>query len=82
MFQFINDNKNNLPLSENKNAKWTLPGKVIAFEQTFIYMRDHPQKIFFGDGMGNFSSKLAFRATALKIGGAIPENTNTSARNF
>ncbi len=69
LFQFINDNKNNLPLSENKNAKWTLPGKVIAFEQTFIYMRDHPQKIFFGDGMGNFSSKLAFRATALKIGG-------------
>ena len=46
-----------------------MPGKAIAFEQTFVFMKQHPQKIIFGDGIANFSSKLAFRATALKIGG-------------
>ncbi len=52
--------------------KPSLPGKIIAFRQTFSYLRDHPQKILIGAGMGNFSSKLAFRATAMKIGGGYP----------
>jgi hypothetical protein len=49
-----------------------LPGKIIAFRQSCNFLRDHPKKIIFGDGMGNFSSKLAFRATGLKIAGGFP----------
>lgn len=50
----------------------SLPGKIIAFRQTLNYLSDHPKKILTGAGMGNFSSKLAFRATAMKIGGGYP----------
>jgi hypothetical protein len=32
----------------------------------------HPLKIFAGDGMGNFSSKLAFKASGLGIIGGYP----------
>jgi hypothetical protein len=49
------------------------PGKVIALQQTFNYLNLHPQRILTGTGIANFSSKLAFRATALKIAGGYPE---------
>lgn len=48
------------------------PGKLTAFRQLFGFMRQHPSKLLTGDGMGNFSSKLAFRATGLKIAGGYP----------
>jgi hypothetical protein len=48
------------------------PGKAIAFFQTFSFFRQHPGKIMTGNGAGNFSSKLAFRATALNTNGGYP----------
>lgn len=49
-----------------------LPGKLISFLQTATFLQHHPSKIITGAGMGNFSSKLAFRTTALNIGGGYP----------
>ena len=48
------------------------PGKLQAFIQSYHYLKDNPGKIITGDGIGNFSSKLAFRATGLKMAGGFP----------
>jgi hypothetical protein len=48
------------------------PGKILAFQESLNFLENQPQKILAGDGAGNFSSKLAFRATGLKIAGAFP----------
>jgi hypothetical protein len=55
----------------NNNPK-NLPGKLVAVKQTINFFFKNPAKIITGNGMGNFSSKLAFRATALKIAGGYP----------
>jgi hypothetical protein len=47
-------------------------GKVESLRYAIAYFRRHPQKIILGDGIGNFSSKLAFRATGLGIAGGYP----------
>lgn len=49
-----------------------LPGKIIAAGDVLSFYRAHPGKILVGDGPGNFSSKLAFRATGLNIAGGYP----------
>lgn len=51
-----------------------LPGKIIAFQQTYTFLKAHPLKIITGTGIGKFSSKLAFRATGLQIAGGYPKN--------
>ncbi len=51
----------------------TLPGKFIAWKQTVSWLQQHPQKILTGGGMGNFSSKLAFRTSCIKVAGSYPE---------
>ncbi|MES2006085.1 MAG: hypothetical protein V4450_16320 [Bacteroidota bacterium] len=51
-----------------------VPGKIQAFKQLARFMQAHPSKIVTGDGMGNFSSKLAFRATGLQIAGSYPSS--------
>ena len=57
-------------LQAAKNQK--VPGKLIALQQTIHFLKLHPSKLFIGDGMGNFSSKLAFRATGLGVAGGYP----------
>jgi hypothetical protein len=54
-----------------RTSKW--PGKVLALQQVFQYYKANPSKIFSGAGMGNFSSKLAFRVSALRIAGGYPQ---------
>jgi hypothetical protein len=48
-------------------------GKIIAFQQLWSFMNEHPYRWLTGAGMGNFSSKLAFRATGLKVAGGYPD---------
>jgi hypothetical protein len=48
------------------------PGKLTAFKELYGFMKTHPIKLAIGNGMGRFSSKLAFRATGLKIAGGYP----------
>jgi hypothetical protein len=47
-------------------------GKVQSFRNTWTYFKNHPEHAIAGNGMGNFSSKLAFRATGLGIAGGYP----------
>ncbi|MBV9986097.1 MAG: hypothetical protein JO301_00340 [Chitinophagaceae bacterium] len=49
-------------------------GKLQSFRNTFRYLADHPSRIVAGNGMGNFSSKLAFKAAGLGIAGGYPAN--------
>lgn len=54
-----------------KNAE-NRAGKLISFQQTYQYLVTNPRYILSGTGIGNFSSKLAFRATGLNIAGSYP----------
>ncbi len=74
LLHFIDVHKASLPISGKDSTGNHLPGKVIAFMQTLRYLQLHPLKIIAGVGMGNFSSKLAFRATGLGFSGNYPSN--------
>jgi hypothetical protein len=41
--------------------------------QTAGFFKQHPAKILTGDGIGNFSSKLAFRTSGIGVTGGYPE---------
>ncbi len=49
-----------------------LPGKLAALQQTVRFLAQHPGKLLTGNGTGNYSSKLAFRTTGLKVAGSYP----------
>ncbi|MDB5130566.1 MAG: hypothetical protein JWR02_315 [Mucilaginibacter sp.] len=82
LISFINVHKANLHISGKEKFKPGLPGKVISLAQTAIFLQQHPAKIALGDGVGNFSSKLAFRATGLGIAGGYPANRIYINRDF
>ena len=47
-------------------------GKLIGFRQSVAFLKNHQERLITGDGIGNFSSKLAYRVTGLKIAGGFP----------
>lgn len=51
---------------------WEKPGKEIAYKETFTFLKTHRLKALFGAGIGNFSSRIAFKSAALDIAGAYP----------
>ena len=59
-----------------------LPGKVLAAQQTLAFFKQHPSKLILGNGMGNFSSKLAFRSAALNIAGGYPLRFRYISQDF
>jgi hypothetical protein len=69
---FIDSNANRLPISTGLLSGSKFPGKLIALQQTFIFLRQHRAKLLTGNGIGNFSSKIAFRATAMNLTGSYP----------
>jgi len=69
---FINAHKTALPISGNDNYTSSMPGKVIGLLQTIAFLHQHLSKIWIGAGMGNFSSKLAFRASGIGVSGGYP----------
>nr|WP_294945194.1 hypothetical protein [uncultured Mucilaginibacter sp.] len=73
LIQFINTHDAALPISAKNISLPTLPGKAVSMLQTGKFFIQHPARILTGDGMGNFSSKLAFRATGLGIAGGYPK---------
>ena len=72
LVDFINSHKAALPIS-GKPFHWAAtPGKVSGMLQTVNFFKAHPAKLVAGDGMGNFSSKLAFKVSAIGITGGFP----------
>ena len=79
---YVAKNQDDVPLSSRAGTMPELPGKLIALQQTWRYFLQHPIKIWSGTGMGNFSSKLAFRATAMKVAGGYPERLAYTSKDF
>ena len=80
LMKFIKADNIEEPVSAAK--EYTIPGKAIALLQTVDYFKLHPLKIFTGLGMGMFSSKLAFKATGLKIAGGYPAKYTFINKDF
>jgi hypothetical protein len=72
LITFVNTHKSNLQETRQREMKSVLPGKILAMQQTLNYLQQHPQKILMGSGLGNFSSKMAFKATSLGVAGGFP----------
>lgn len=79
---FVAVHKAELPMSGHPKNFTSVPGKVTGILQTYNFFKDHPGKILTGAGMGNFSSKLAFRATGLKFTGGYPAKYIYINRDF
>lgn len=73
MNKFIKQHSNELTLSTDSNFNSKIPGKILAYRQTIEFFQQHPFKIITGTGIGNFSSKLAFKTTELNIAGGYPQ---------
>lgn len=82
MLDFINEHQANLPLSARQNPNSALPGKITGAIQTLTFLYHHPIAIIAGLGIGNFSSKIAYRATGLTIRGHYPENYTYINKTF
>jgi hypothetical protein len=82
LISFAHTQQDGLTDVQREYATTRLPGKAIALKQSILFFRDHPFKIFTGAGMGNFSSKLAFRATGLKLAGGYPGKFIYINKNF
>jgi len=72
LLAFIGTHKSELPIASQEKYKPDLPGKVTSSLQTLHFLLGHPLKLIMGDGMGNFSSKLAFRVSGLGFAGGYP----------
>jgi len=51
---------------------WDFSGRWIAWQELGTFFKDHPGRLLSGTGMGNFSSRLAFRTAALGVDGLYP----------
>ncbi|MDR3696833.1 hypothetical protein [Mucilaginibacter sp.] len=82
LLTFIDTHKAYLALSSESDFIQGAPGKVISQLQTIKFLERHPVKIIAGDGIGNFSSKLAFKATGLGFAGGWPEKYRYISKDF
>ena len=73
---------NNRPLNDTVVFEKEVTGKMLSYKQSYQFLKSHPAKILLGDGTGNFSSKLAFRATGLQMAGGFPANFTYSNPDF
>ncbi len=81
LLQYINENRSDLPLSTS-DTSLKHPGKMVAFEQSSHFLMQNSRKLLTGDGIGNFSSKLAFRSTAMDLNGGYPEKVAYISNDF
>jgi len=82
LVEFIKTHKSVLPISGNSSYTSSLPGKATGIIQTLNVLKEHPAKVVIGEGIGNFSSKLAFRAAGLGFAGTYPEKYIYINHNF
>jgi hypothetical protein len=73
--------QNQSPKTDIKYSEGTM-GKILALRQSYTFLMDHRNKFIAGNGIGNFSSKLAFKATGLKIAGGFPSQLTYCSPDF
>jgi hypothetical protein len=79
---FIKEHQQELPISGKPYHRSRIPGKVTALVQTANFFVNHPLQLIAGLGPGNFSSKLAFRASGLGFAGGFPSAYAYINRDF
>ncbi|HVU99211.1 MAG TPA: hypothetical protein VHE34_28510 [Puia sp.] len=57
----------------SETAYKSKPGKLISFAQTYFFLKMNARHLLFGAGVGNFSSKLAFRVSGIGVSGTYPQ---------
>jgi hypothetical protein len=57
-------------------------GKLLGFKQSVEFLKKHQDRLIAGDGIGNFSSKLAYKVTGLSIAGGFPGDFNYISPDF
>ena len=72
LVNFIKLHKTALPTAGNDDFVYAIPGKAAGFLQTIAFFRTHLGKILTGTGIGNFSSKLAYRTAGSGFAGGYP----------
>ncbi|HXB92739.1 MAG TPA: hypothetical protein VNU72_10630, partial [Puia sp.] len=55
-----------------KYSGWNYSGRWIAWKEMGRWFRDHPARLLLGAGMGNFSSRTAYKTAAIEIDGGYP----------
>jgi hypothetical protein len=73
LIAYVKKDKEEDSIITSNRQRQRVPGKLQAFKQTLQYFQRHPANLLSGAGMGNFSSKLAFRTTGLNIAGGYPK---------
>lgn len=73
LLDFIDTHRSCLPLSSQKKYTAGLPGKLTGIIQTMLALYHAPADILTGLGIGNFSSKIAFRSSGLGLRGKYPQ---------
>lgn len=58
------------------------PGKMISFFQTYNFLKSSKKNLLFGAGVGNFSSKLAFRSSGVQNFGTYPAKFKYTSKVF
>lgn len=72
LLSFIEQHKRELALCNIEDDHHRKPGKILGAIQTINYLKTRPQRSIVGLGIGNFSSKIAFKATGLNVEGQYP----------
>ncbi|OCX50240.1 hypothetical protein BEL04_23305 [Mucilaginibacter sp. PPCGB 2223] len=73
LLNFIAAHPSQLPLSSHKKYVAGFPGKLTGLIQSVLILYHNPAEMLTGMGIGNFSSKIAFRASGLGLRGKYPE---------
>lgn len=68
--------------SLDKQYNWGNPGKFIAGKQLYHFFKTHQSRFLLGNGIGNFSSRIAFKATCLEIAGRYPSKFSYISPDF
>jgi hypothetical protein len=66
----------------SETAYRSKPGKLISFAQTYFFLKMNFRHLLFGSGVGNFSSKLAFRVSGTGVLGTYPKKYQYASPEF
>ncbi len=82
LLQFVHDRDLDAQVDSAGRDAGKIPGKFVAFRQSAGFLKRHPEKWLTGNGLGRFSSKLAFRSAALGIAGKYPARFRYIDKDF
>lgn len=67
---------------DSKYCENRLSGKLLSFQESINYCTSNITRFLFGAGVGNFSSKLAFKASGIGVFGNYPKKYQYISNDF